>query len=148
MHLYRKKPVLVGCMKDFLKVLAGVLVALAILAACAPQPQVLFSNFISDLDITGRFEEYAAEVERGRNSPYLVRQIDALSKDLETMTLDNDEAQDITLQLLTACELLKQSAEDYMAGEDFTSRQKLYDASLIYDDAKQQLNAFIASGDN
>ena len=135
-------------MRDFLKVLAGVLAALAILAACAPQPQVLFNNFISDLDITGRFEEYVAEVERGRSSSYLTRQIDALSDDLETMTLDNAEAQDITLKLLNACSQLKQSVENYMQGEEFAARQNLYDASKLYDDAKKQFNDFVETGNN
>jgi len=97
-------------MKKFFMTVGILLMVLAVLISCAPEPSILFQNFMDDMDVEGRFSDNAAEIERGKGSDLIVAAIDALIGDLKTMTLDNATAKAITAEFISSCEVLKEAA--------------------------------------
>jgi hypothetical protein len=122
-------------MKKFLMTVGVLLLILAVLISCAPEPPVLFQNFMDDMDVEGRFSDNAAEIDRGKGSDLIVAAIDALIGDLNTMTLDNKQAKDITAEFISSCEVLIDAAKT-------NSKDKVKEAKELFQSALKKEYAF------
>jgi hypothetical protein len=129
-------------MRKFFAVVGILLIILSILISCAPEPSVLFDNFMNDLDVEGRYSDYAAEIGRGKSSDIIVNAIDALIEDLNTMTLDNTTAKEITAMFLAACDDLKSAAKLDMKGADSDSKDKLKESDERFQQAVKKEYSF------
>lgn len=123
-------------------VVGVLLIILSILISCAPEPYVLFDNFMNDLDIEGRYSDYAAEIRRGKSSDIIIKGIDVLLDDLNTMTLDNTIAKDITAMFVNACQDLRAAAILDIKNSDQQSKEKLEEADELFQQAIKKEYSF------
>lgn len=129
-------------MKKFLIVAVIVLFILGNLISCAPEPYVLFDNFMNDLDIEGRFSDYSAEIARGKSTDIILKGIDVLIEDLNTMTIDNATAKEITGMFITSSQALKEAAELNIQNKNEQSKGKLDYANELFNQAVKKEYSF------
>lgn len=129
-------------MKKFLVVVTIVLLILGVLISCAPEPYVIFDNFMNDLDIEGRFSDYSAEIARGKSTGIILKGIDVLIEDLNTMTLDNATAKEITGMFISSSLALKEAAELNIQNKNEQSTEKLNYANDLFNQAVKKEYSF------
>jgi len=129
-------------MKRFLTVVGIVIFILGVLISCAPDPSVIFSNFVNDMDVEGRFSDYAAEIGRGKSSDVILTGIDVLIEDLNTMTLDNATAKEITASFISSSKVLKEAAQLNMQNSNKESKEKLAEAREMFNQALKEEYSF------
>ncbi|MEX1307096.1 MAG: hypothetical protein AB1Z19_01055 [Eubacteriales bacterium] len=114
--------------------------------ACAEAPQVAYDNFVTDLDILYRLEQTAFNVEFGRYSETWQRDIKAIIVDLETCTVEDEEAVRINNMFIKSARAFLEASQLFLEGSD-QARQEGYDkknyAESKYREATAAYQAYI-----
>jgi|GEM_PF-3382825 len=97
-----------------------IMISMMAFISCQLSPAVAYDNFITDLDIIYRFEEVAFNVEFGRYSSIFQSDIEYIIRDLETLNLNDSEANRINNMFIKSAKSFI-SASEYYLDADHTS---------------------------
>lgn len=128
-------------MKKYVCILLSAMLCL-LLSACAANEAMRYEDNFDELDISGRINEIAYEIDRGKTSAYLYAQLDVVIEDLEYITPEGENLHFINDSFILVAETLKKAMDCY-AQEDYNAFQAHYDtAKTLYNSANNQLNRY------